>query len=241
MERTVVVGVTMRPDARDPRLPRLWQNRAYFEALERAGAAVLPFVLGEDDRRLRALYERCDALCIPGGPDVDPARFGAEADPRCHVTPEPEIDDTDFRLLEWADADDRPVLTICRGFQVHNVVRGGTLWQDIGVERAPVDDHDGHGRPRDALLHPVRLDADSRLAAIAGATEVEVNSLHHQGVRDLGAGLRATGWSPDGLVEAFEDDRRTFCVGVQFHPEELVDTVPWAPALFDALIAAARR
>ena len=236
-----VIGMSLRPRAAEgPRAGSLFQYRVYVDALESAGAVVLPFVLGLDDDRLRTLYDLCDGICLPGGPDVEPRRYGEEPDPRCEVQAAPELDDTEFRLAAWCTQDDRPLLALCRGLQVLNVTRGGTLWQDLAVQRSPVDDHDGHDRPRDALLHTVRIDPGSRLAEIAATTDAGVTSLHHQGIRDLGRDLVATAWSPDGLVEAFEDPSRRFCLGVQFHPEEMLDTVPWSRRLFAAAVDAAR-
>jgi putative glutamine amidotransferase len=149
------------------------------------------------------------------------------------------LDELEFALLDRALADGMPVLTICRGIQVLNVACGGTLWQDIHVEGATTKPHDVP--PRDAMVHGLDVEPDSLLGRTMGATHVEVNSLHHQAIRDLGRGLRAVGCSDDGLIEGVEMLDRPFVVGIQCHPEELAGKERWAARLFEGLVAACAR
>src|SRR5207302_1667144 len=130
-QRPRVVGITLRPQAGAPDRPaRLVQNRAYLDAIEAAGAVPLPLPLLRDPEKLRALYERCDAICLPGGPDIEPQRYGEEPREDAEISSEAELDETEMLLTRWLVAEDRPTLAICRGIQVLNVALGGTLWQD---------------------------------------------------------------------------------------------------------------
>lgn len=231
-----VVGVPLRPFAAADSPQKLALNRAYFEALEKAGATVVPIPIVRDVERLRFHYELLDALLLPGGADVEPRRYGAVAREDCHLYVMPELDDVELRLVEWAIVDDLPVLAICRGIQVLNVACGGTLWQDVNVEGATVESHDRE--PRDSLVHGLEVDPDSLLARTLGQTHLQVNSLHHQAIRDLAPSLCAVAQSTDGLIEGVEMPDHRFVVGIQCHPEELVGKEPWALSLFTALVKA---
>jgi putative glutamine amidotransferase len=234
---TAVVGVPLRPFTGEDFPPKLALNRAYFEALEAAGATVLPIPIVNDKQRLRSLYELLDALLLPGGADVEPRRYGAVAREDCELSVMPELDEVELALAGWALADGLPLLAICRGIQLLNVACGGTLWQDVNVEGATREKH--HREPRDVPVHEVELEPDSLAAKVAGRTRIEVNSLHHQAIRELGPSLKAVGRSPDGLIEAVEMPTHQFVLGIQCHPEELRKSQPWAPAIFEALVAAA--
>lgn len=216
--------------------PKLALNRTYFDALESAGAVALPIPVERIASRLRPLYTMLDALLLPGGADVEPRRYGAEARTDAGLYTMPEIDEVELTLLEWALADGMPVLAICRGIQVLNVASGGTLWQDLHVEGVTQRPHDCE--PRDSLVHELHVEPDSLLARTIGATEVRVNSLHHQAVRQLGPSLRSVGRTDDGLIEGVEMPDRAFVVGIQCHPEELVTKAEWARRLFTGLVRA---
>ncbi len=234
-----LVGIPLRPQPGTAgRPPRQIINDAYVAALERAGAVPLPLPLLAAPEALRRLYERCEALCLPGGADVDPRHYGEEPRADLGTETQPELDAHELRLLGWALEDDLPVLAICRGMQLLTVALGGSLWQDAERQGA-ASGHDGHDGPRHRLLHDLEVAPGSRLEAVLGAARVRVNSLHHQAVREVGPRLRVSGRSEDGLVEAVELPDRRFVVGVQCHPEELGDDQPWASHLFDALVKAA--
>ena len=227
-----VVGIPLRPFTASDMPPKLALNRAYFDALEAADAEIVPIPILRDVSRLRFHYELLDALVLPGGADVEPRRYGAIARSDCGLYVMPELDEAEFTLLRWAIADDMPVLAICRGIQVLNVVCGGTLWQDLHIEGAT---HIAHDRePRDALVHWIEVEPKSLLARALGETRVQVNSLHHQAIRDLGAGLSSVATADDGLTEGVELRGHGFVVGIQCHPEEL-GTHTWSRRLFRAL------
>ncbi|MEA2670739.1 MAG: putative glutamine amidotransferase [Chloroflexota bacterium] len=241
--RPVVVGITLRPVTREGHPERLLVNRVYSDALERAGAVPLTIPTLRDPAAAVTLLEACDGLLLPGGPDVEPRRYGEEPCEGCRTEWVADLDATEAAVLERALEADLPVLAICRGCQLLNVVRGGSLWQDIAVQGAGDAGHDGEttGTPRTQVVHPVVLEPDSLLAAVLQATVVGVNSLHHQALRRVGEGLRVVGRSPDGLAEAVEMPGRRFVVGLQCHPEEHSATEPWAARLFTALVEAAHR
>jgi len=146
---------------------------------------------------------------------------------------DPELDRTEVELFRQARAGGLPVLGICRGQQVINVALGGSLFQHI-------DDHDQRALGRAHLAHRVAIDPVSELARAAGETTLEVNSLHHQAVRSMGPGLRATARGDDGTIEGIESDDG-LVVAVQCHPEELAGDLPWARSLFERFVSRARR
>lgn len=233
----VVVGITLRPQVADGTPPRYVQNRRYVDGLIAAGAVPLGIAPVADERTLRALYDRCDALLLPGGPDVEPRRYGEEPRADCHLSTAPELDAAELPLLRWALDEGRPLLAICRGLQVLNVALGGTLWQDIAVQQGGGAGHDGNDRAQP--VHDVAVTPGTLLHRVVGVDTVRWNSVHHQAVRELGRGLVANAQAPDGVVEGAELPDRPV-LGVQCHPEELAASAPWARSLFGWLVDAAR-
>ena len=222
-----ILGVTLGRDS-SPRPPARYRlNAAYLEAITGAGAQpVLLPPLGDGSRLLGTI----DGLVLTGGADVDPALYGEDMHPLTEA--ERGRDDFELPLVRAALEQGLPVLAICRGHQVVNVALGGTLLQHVDREEHRGDSRDG----RREIRHPrVRLDPHSHLAELLGTTEIATNSLHHQAVNTLAPGLRATGWSEDGLIEALENADGSL-LSLQCHPEELVTTEPWARRLFAAFV-----
>lgn len=209
----------------------------YVDVVRLAGGVpvVLPSVEGEIPEALDAIQ----GLILPGGGDVDPAHYGG---PRheANYGISAERDGFEMTLARAALArPELPVLCICRGMQLLNVTLGGDLIQHI-------PDHFGervvHRHPeRLPIVHPVRIDAASRLGRILGTPELSVHSVHHQAVGRLGDGLRAVAWSPDGVVEAVESSDGRFLVAVQWHPELGALGDPRQRRIFEHLVAAAAR
>lgn len=141
--------------------------------------------------------------------------------------------------------DGKPLLAVCRGIQVVNVAAGGTVHQDLATELPGAIKHDYFPRrgqySRDLLVHEVKVAEGSRLASLLGASTVRVNSMHHQGIKELASGLRPTAYAPDGLIEGLESPNGHFLVGVQWHPEALVERDPRMQRLFTGFIEAATR
>jgi putative glutamine amidotransferase len=203
---------------------------------------IVPLV-HEDAETLRALYEQLDGVFLPGGVDIDPQTYKEERHPFCGRT-DPARDWTELMLTHWAMEDRKPLLAVCRGAQLINVAAGGTLYQDLSAQLAHAIKHDYFPTQdrysRDMRAHDVRLAEGSRLARVLGRSHLVVNSMHHQGIKELAPGLIATAFAPDGLVEGVEATDGHFMLGVQWHPEDLVDCEPCMRLLFDAFIAAAR-
>jgi len=213
------IGITS-----SPRRPRAYYE-TYAAALRSAGAE--PVLLSPDQHRLEGL----DGLLLPGGEDIEPARYGAEPDEHLGDV-DPDLDSAEIDLVRQARDQSMPILGICRGQKVINVALGGTLHVHL-----PEHEVRAHGRRH--LAHALRVEPGSELAAAAGSERVEVNSLHHQAVKDLAPGLRPTARSDDGIVEALQSEDGLI-VAVQCHPEELVGDLGWARELFEQFVAKAR-
>jgi putative glutamine amidotransferase len=216
----------------------------YLEALRRAGARTAIVSPGEEADAETTLAA-FDGLLLVGGGDVDPAVYGADPSAAHVYGVEPDRDAFEIALLHAADRLAMPVLCICRGMQVMNVAFGGTLHVHLPDRPGLIP----HGVPLEETEadHPVEPLAGSRLAAATKSGTLTCRSHHHQGVDRVGDGLVATGWSPDGLVEAIErvvpdqqDEFATWMLGVQWHPEETAATDPAQQRLFDALALLAR-
>jgi putative glutamine amidotransferase len=214
-------------------------NQTYVRALENLGALPVLIPLQMSEATLQGIFERLDGLLLPGGEDMDPSTYHAERHPQLGAT-DKERDRTELLLTEWALEAGMPLLGVCRGAQVLNVACGGTLYQDLHSERPDFAKHDYFppNFERFRISHAVQIEADSRLAHALGTTH-EVNSMHHQGIDQLGKGLRAVAVTDDGLVEAVEIQELPFVVGVQWHPEELARTDQHSSALFYDFVCAA--
>jgi putative glutamine amidotransferase len=163
-----------------------------------------------------------DGVVIGGGDDVDPVRYGREILEGANVEVDHGRDSVDFPVFEEAWRTDVPVLGICRGLQVVNVARGGTLVQDLPLER-PSDVSHQLPKRENERDHPVRIEPGTILGRIAGAPEIGVNSRHHQAIDHPAAGLVVSATAPDGVIEAIEARDGRWLVAVQWHPENLTD------------------
>ena len=201
---------------------------AYVSAVEHAGGR--PLLVPPSEHGVAETLDALDGLILSGGPDLDPALYGAEPHPATDG-PRPERDHAELALLGGALERDLPVLAICRGLEVLNVARGGDLVQHLPDV---VGDERHRHTPGAFADHDVALEPGSRIQRLLG-DRAPVKSHHHQGVGRVGAGLTAAAWADDGTVEALEDASRRFAVGVLWHPEEGEDF-----ALFRGLVEEAR-
>jgi putative glutamine amidotransferase len=199
--------------------PSAYSPLSYVRAVQRAGArAVLLVPDAEDAADPASVFELVDAVVLSGGAgDVDPARYGQSAHPE--TTPDDPLRDAfELAIVAHAQEAGAPLLGICRGMQVVNVALGGVLEQHLPDALG----HDAHRLlPAGFAEHAVRLEPGTLAARAAGGERETVLSHHHQGVRTVGDGLRATGWADrDGTVEAVEGRDGRFLLGVLWHPEE---------------------
>jgi putative glutamine amidotransferase len=241
MARSPLIGVTTSISV-GTTPERAYVNSAYLHAVQQAGGVPVPLPPQLSAAALGVIARELDGLLLTGGGDVDPARFGEAPHPNLYDVAPPR-DALETEAVRIALERRLPILAVCRGIQVLNVALGGTLYQDVGTEPGTALQHSQQhdGVPRDQPSHKVRVAPGSRLARVLGADELEVNSMHHQAVKALGAGLRAVAWAPDEVVEGVElDDPARLVLGVQWHPEELVGDSEPARRLFAALIAAAK-
>jgi putative glutamine amidotransferase len=231
MARRPVIGITTQTmhsiDGIPEGLPASWMmNQRYIHAIaEVGGAPVMIPLLGDDLEALRAVFEGMDGILLPGGVDMDPHTFGEPRGPRLGRI-DPARDAVELQLTRWAIEDKKPLLGLCRGSQVINVAAGGSLYQDLEADYPRAIKHDYFptaGFARDYLAHVVEVVPGSRLGSMLNRSNVKVNSMHHQGVKHLGAGLAVNAIAPDGLIEGIESSNGHFLVGVQWHPESLVD------------------
>jgi len=237
-----LVGIPSRSDQTSrSSTPIFTQNRAYVEAVTAAGGAPVLIPLNLNERALRAIYERLDGLLLAGGGDLDAKHYGEAIHEKCGQVDEAR-DVVELTLARWSLAEGLPVLGLCRGIQVLNVAAGGTLYQDIAsLMPCSLKHHDlGPDHSRKYLAHQVTINGDSRLAAILGQSQVGVNSMHHQTVKDLAPGFRVVARAPDGVIEAIEGHDHPFALAVQWHPEELVEDAPPMRRLFEEFVSVAR-
>jgi len=219
---------------------RAYVNAAYLKAIQLAGGVPLPMPPQLDATARAEILKRVHGVLLTGGGDVDPARFGETPHPTTSLV-SPARDSFEIDLTHWALGTRLPLLAVCRGLQVLNVALGGSLYQDVSSEPGSPIDHSQAGKARHMPSHHVKVRDSSQLAQILGAVEVDVNSFHHQAIKRLGQGLADVAWAPDSIIEGVElVDGRQFVVGVQWHPEELVDHDGAAINLFAALVKRAR-
>lgn len=218
----------------------------YLQSIEEAGGAPVEISLALSPQELLDLARTIDAIVLPGSPaDVDPALYHVSRHPKS-ADSDATRERTDRALLDHALGQGKPVLAICYGIQILNVHLGGSLIQDIPGELRTAIPHPcqhtwiGGSEGVPEPFHAVRFERDSRMAKISGALEVQVNSSHHQSIRDLGRNLRVVGRAPDGVVEAVEwTGDSNWVTGVQWHPERMTEDA-LAQMLFRELMAAAR-
>ncbi len=231
-----VVGITLdsEPAGGWSKYPWYAVRQNYCAAVIEAGG--LPVLLPHEPAEAEAYLARIDALLVTGGAfDLDPALFGATTR---HATVRTKDRRTAFEaaITRGALARDLPLLGICGGQQLLNVVLGGTLIQHIPDEVENALAHE-QPNPRHEAGHPVALQGGSLLQTICGAMELPVNSAHHQAVKAVGPGVTVSAVAPDGVVEGIEAPDYRFCLGVQWHPEYAVS--PGDSAIFRAFVAAA--
>jgi putative glutamine amidotransferase len=222
---TPIIGITTNQSTNVHGYPTVILMQSYIKAIQQAGGVpvLIPSLIAEVG--WDALYSRLDGILFSGGGDI-----GLEYSPG---EPHPRIDDVDsardaieLKMLQTAASDGKPFLGICRGCQVVNVALGGNLYTHIPDQLPNALDHSYPGNMRTVLVHEVKIEEGTHVAEIFGEPIIKVNSLHHQGLKDIAPSLRVAGHAPDGLVEAIELPEHPFGLAVQWHPEWLTDQEP---------------
>ncbi|SFJ06972.1 gamma-glutamyl-gamma-aminobutyrate hydrolase family protein [Thermoflavimicrobium dichotomicum] len=227
-----LIGITLSFDQES----RFCLSRYYTDAVIKAGGVpiLIPHLL--ESRQLEKVMHQVDGLILSGGGDMDPSFFGEEP----HVglgEIDPDRDQSELELVRLSLALKKPLLAICRGCQVLNVALGGDLYQDLHSQKELLIKHQQEA-PRSYPTHSIQVDEKSLLARILGKTTLRVNSFHHQAVRNPGKNLVSSAKALDGVIEAIESTEDSFVLGVQWHPECMVETDPFAKKLFLALVEA---
>ena len=217
-----LIGITTNQSKTPYGQPTVMLMQSYIHAVMDAGGVpvLIPSLIAEDGWDV--VYARLDGILFSGGGDI-----GLEYSPG---EPHPRIDDVDLardaielKMVRAAASDGKPFLGICRGCQVVNVALGGTLYTHIPDQLPDALDHSYPGNMRTMLVHEVKIDEGTHMAQIFGEPILKVNSLHHQGLKDIAPSIRVAGHAPDGLVEAVELPDHPFGLAVQWHPEWLTD------------------
>lgn len=212
---------------------------AYSQAVLNCGGAPLLIPISQDRSSIGAICSRLDGLILSGGPDINP-RFYKDEPHQGLKDVDAAQDQMELEITRQALAASIPVFGICRGLQLLNVAMGGTLYQDIAREVPKACDH-APKADRSIVTHKVRIESGTLLQATLQRRSLWVNSQHHQSVKEPAPGLIASAAASDGIIEALEDPRQHFVLGVQWHPEGLWQKEVSARKLFKALIAAAGR
>ena len=214
---------------------------SYIEAVRLAGGIPILLPLLLDELEMQATLQRVDGILLPGGGDVEPHRYNGTFHPTMYSL-DPVRDEFEIKTVRYAIKQEIPIFAICRGIQVFNVALGGTLWEDVHSMLPNAIKHDYYkNHSRNHLAHTVDVEPDSCLAYYLQSTQVQVNSLHHQGVKELASEARITAVAPDGLIEAIEIPGHPFALGVQWHPENLVQDDPAMLRLFKGLVTTAQQ
>ena len=217
MSKSPIIGVTPLWDAERK---SVWMLPDYLDGIKAAGGipVVLPIEMSDEDAD--RIVETCDGFLFTGGQDVAPELYGTK-DATGTVVPSSERDKLESLLLSKALQADKAILGICRGLQFINAFLGGTLWQDLPSQH-PSNIVHRQGKPYGVPTHSVSLSGD--LQTLLGKDTLEVNTLHHQAIKDLGKDLISLAESPDGLIEAVKMVGKRFVCAVQWHPEYMFKT-----------------
>ncbi|MBW6473691.1 MAG: gamma-glutamyl-gamma-aminobutyrate hydrolase family protein [Anaerolineaceae bacterium] len=234
-----IIGITAGKDLIDTGIQKICLIEKYSCAISASGG--IPFVIPPDisTYSIETIISRVDGIMITGGGDIETKRFNGQDHPRVYGV-DVDRDNLEIGLVHAAESSGKPILGICRGIQIINVALGGDLYTDIQDQKTDPLKHDWFpDYPRNRLSHSVEIISGSLLNKILEISITDVNSLHHQAIRNLSNKLSATAFAPDGIIEAVEIRDHPFFLGVQWHPEWLFD-LETTQKLFKAFIQAAK-
>jgi putative glutamine amidotransferase len=219
---------------------RVWVGPNYLEAIYVSGGIPIMLPLHTDKESLETAASICDGFLFTGGPDISPFRYEEETMAQCGVVV-PERDKMEEDLFSSIIDTNKPVLGICRGMQIMNVFLGGTLYQDISAQLpTPVQLAHSQTSGNSVVSHNVIVEKGSLLHNINPKDCIQVNSFHHQAIKDLAPCLKTAGKSTDSLIEAIYHPHKKFFLGVQWHPEHLFKINEDADNLFKEFIKACK-
>jgi putative glutamine amidotransferase len=223
-----------------PGMERVYVNQSYLHSVEKAGGipVLLPTVSSDSD--ITEQLGRVDGVILSGGCDINPLLFGEEPVTKLEFVLA-DRDEYEIALTRLSYQSGKPLLGICRGIQVLNVAFGGSLYQDIHSQAANCCLKHSQSSRRDFAGHTVDIMPGSLLHDIIGKTALPVNSFHHQAVKDVAHDFITTARARDGIIEAIEKPGKRFLLGVQWHPEMLVDSYPVMLELFKRLVGEAKK
>jgi putative glutamine amidotransferase len=217
-----LIGITTYHSTNAYGQPLVLLQESYVRAIRQAGGVpvLIPSLIAQDG--WEAVYARLDGVLFSGGGDIGLEHSPGDPHPRIDEV-DPNRDTVELNMVNAAASDGKPFLGICRGCQVMNVALGGTLYTHIPDQLPNALDHSYPGNLRTVLVHQVKIEEGTQTAEIFGEPIIKVNSLHHQGIKDVAPSVRAAGHAPDGLVEVIELRDHPFGLAVQWHPEWLAD------------------
>lgn len=210
-------------------------DRNNSDAILRAGGIPVLVPYSASKEEIRNLASRLDGLLLTGGGDIDPTLFGEEPHPGLgSITPERDF--LEVELVHAMMEADKPIFAICRGCQILNIAAGGDMYQDLYGQRDGLLQH-SQKAPRHHASHKLEVVAGTQLHGVVGDALYKINSYHHQAVRRLAPGFILAGTATDGVIEAFESEKHRFILGVQWHPECMIDVDPISQKLFDLFVS----
>lgn len=234
-----IIGITAGKERSDTNIEKACLIDKYSIAISASGG--IPLIIPPDISidSINTIMSHIDGIMITGGGDIETKRFNGQDHPRVYGV-DTDRDNLEIDLVLAAESTGKPILGICRGIQIINVALGGDLFTDIQDQKIDSVKHDWFPEyPRDRLSHPIEINSGSRLNQILEITSTEVNSLHHQAIKTLSNKLSAIAFAPDGIIEAVELRDHSFFLGVQWHPEWLLE-FKTTQKLFKAFIHAAK-
>lgn len=219
------------------------QSYTYCDAVIRAGGVPVLIPITSNEEVLRALYGVIQGLLLAGGNDIAPELYGEDAlSVQSDVSP--SRDAAELKLLAWALEDKMPLFGVCRGAQLWNAYKGGSLYQDIATQLPEASDHELSTKRKDLvhIAHMLKVENGSQFAQLIDSETIGANTHHHQAFKKLGEGIKPCAWAEDGVIEAIEStDLNQFGIGVQCHPESLLDKEPKWNKVFHAFVEASGR
>lgn len=208
----------------DNKKDSIWMLPDYLDALQSEGALPIILPLKISDSEIELINNMCDGFLLTGGDDVTPSLYGEKALPVCGETNECR-DFSEEKIFKTALKYDKPVLGICRGAQLINVLLGGSLYQDLpSMFKGKTNINHRMEKPYNQPWHKMKLVSDKPLSKLLNSEEIDVNSRHHQGIKILAPSLTCMAFSPDGLIEGFFMETKKFVWAVQWHPEHSYKT-----------------